>query len=53
MSRKKLLECEARQWLAWGYATRQKVGELMKKITEQRGRAAADELREEMRRQYR
>lgn len=46
------LECEARDWLRRGYTTMEKVEELMEKITKKRGIKAADELRQEMRRQF-
>lgn len=45
--------CEAKSWLARGYTTPEKVGELMSRIARKRGQAAADALREEMRRQWR
>ena len=45
-------ECEARDWLAKGYTTAARVDELMADIAKRRGQAAADELREEMRRQW-
>jgi len=46
-------ECEARNWLRRGYSDRASVDELRKRITEKRGSRAADELVEEMRRQWR
>ena len=46
-------ECEARDWLARGYDTPAKIAELKFKITAKRGKRAADELVEEMRRQWR
>ena len=52
------LSCEARQWIAWGYTTRAKVDELMNGTAEKigiikrRGQRAANELRAEMRRQW-
>lgn len=45
-------ECEARDWLRKGYTTAVKVDELMARIAERRGYQAANELREEMRRQW-
>lgn len=45
--------CEARDWLRQGYTTQQKVGELRTRIAGKRGDAAADEVLEEMRRQWR
>lgn len=49
MSRKKLLECEARQWLVWGYTTQSKVNALMNEIKAIRGEISASELRNQMR----
>jgi len=46
------LECEARDWLRRGYTTPARVEELMQRIVAKRGAAAADRLREEMRRQW-
>lgn len=46
-------ECEARDWLRRGYAAPAKVDELMVRIEKHRGKASADALREEMRRQWR
>lgn len=46
-------QCEARHWLACGYQTPQRVDDLMTRIAAKRGQAAADELREEMRVQWR
>jgi hypothetical protein len=45
--------CEARSWLRQGYVTPQRVDELMASIARHRGVAAAQALREEMRRQWR
>lgn len=47
------LECEARDWLRRGYTTPQRVDELMERVSAKRGGAAAERLREEMRRQWR
>ena len=47
------LECEARDWLRRGYVTPSAVDELMGRIAKLRGNAAAEALREEMRRQWR
>ena len=47
------LECEARDWLRRGYESSERVEELMRRIGKIRGQAAADALREEMRRQWR
>lgn len=44
--------CEARDWLRRGYTSPGLVDELMDRIARHRGREAADELREEMRRQW-
>jgi hypothetical protein len=41
-------ECEARQWLAWGYTTPAKIDELRKRITAKRGEAAAERLIQDM-----
>lgn len=46
------LECEAREWIRRGYTSKSKVTALMKRITKQRGPQAADDLRAEMRQQY-
>lgn len=46
-------ECEARNWLRRGYTSPEQVEALMQRIAKLRGQAAADELREEMRRQWR
>lgn len=46
-------ECEARTWLRQGYSTAASINELMVRIVAKRGQRAADELREEMRRQWR
>lgn len=46
------LECEARHWLREGYSTPGKVDELMQRIRAHRGAEAADQLRQEMRRQW-
>lgn len=45
-------ECEARAWLRMGYDSTARVDDLMARIAKHRGAAAADELREEMRRQW-
>lgn len=45
-------ECEARTWLRQGYTSRAAVDELVARIAERRGAEAADELRQEMRRQW-
>lgn len=47
------IECEARDWLRKGYTTPARVDELLGRIARKRGAAAADRLREEMRRQWR
>lgn len=47
------MECEARDWLAKGYTEPGRVDALMERIARLRGQAAADALREEMRRQWR
>jgi hypothetical protein len=44
--------CEARDWLRHGYTTPEKVGELDTRIAGKRGDTAADELLEEVRRQW-
>lgn len=44
--------CEARMWLREGYVTEAKVNELMDRIATKRGCDAANELREEMRTQW-
>ncbi len=44
---------EARGWLRDGYDTKAKVDELMQRITLKRGQAAADQLRQDMREQWR
>lgn len=46
------LECEARTWIRQGYDTRDKVNELIQRIARRRGIAAAERLRDEMRRQW-
>jgi len=46
------LQCEARHWLREGYNSPETVADLMTRIEAKRGRAAAAELREEMRRQW-
>jgi hypothetical protein len=43
---------EARARLREGYTTREKVDELMRRVASKRGRAAADQLREDMRAQW-
>lgn len=45
--------CEARHYLRQGYTTAEQVHELRQRIAAKRGAAAADELIEEMRRQWR
>lgn len=45
--------CEARSWLRQGYTSPEKVAELAAAVTAKRGAAAAEALREEMRRQWR
>ena len=47
-----LLEAEARDWLRRGYTNAQRVAELQELITSKRGKAAAERLLEEMRRQW-
>jgi hypothetical protein len=47
------LECEARTWLQRTQGERMAVNLLLQRIAKRRGQAAADHLREEMRRQYR
>ena len=44
---------EARDWLRRGYTSAKQVDDLMGRIAKHRGQAAADKLREEMRRQWR
>jgi len=44
--------CEARHWIREGYYTGDRVNELMTRIAQRRGAAAATALREEMRRQW-
>lgn len=44
--------CEARDWLRRGYTRPKPVAELMARIAAKRGEQAAQELREEMRRQW-
>ena len=46
-------ECEAREWLSRGYRTPTTVADLKRRIAAKRGERAADELVEEMRRQWR
>jgi len=45
--------CEARHYLREGYTTAEMVCGLRKRIAEKRGAAAAEEVIEEMRRQWR
>ena len=45
-------ECEARTWIKQGYVTARQVDELMQRIRAHRGAEAADQLRQEMRRQW-
>lgn len=45
-------ECEAREWLKRGYTSKQAVDELITTIAKKRGPQAAQQLREEMRRQF-
>ena len=45
-------EAEARYWLKQGYITEAKVNELMPRVAAKRGRAAADQLRDDMRAQW-
>ena len=45
-------ECEARHWLRAGYTTAGRVAELVDRIAAKRGRAAAERLRDEMRKQW-
>jgi len=44
--------CEARHWIRQGYRNSKWVNELIARIAQCRGAAAAEELREEMRRQW-
>jgi hypothetical protein len=44
---------EARARLREGYTTRTKVDELCRRVAAKRGQAAADQLREDMRQQWR
>jgi len=44
--------CEARHWLRKGYTTSDRVGALMARVATQRGAQSADQLRDEMRRQW-
>jgi hypothetical protein len=46
-------ECEAREWIRRGFRTKDKVYELMIKIKAKRGELAANELKAEMRKQWR
>lgn len=46
-------ECEAREWIKRGYINRNKVNELMTRLTKIRGSEAAQMLKSEMRRQWR
>lgn len=46
-------EAEARYWLKEGYTNEAKVNELMPRIAAKRGQAAADQLRQDMRDQWR
>jgi hypothetical protein len=48
-----LLEAEARAWIGKGYSSPERVQELRATITKYRGAAAAENLIQEMRRQYR
>lgn len=48
-----LLEAEARAWIGKGYISPERVQELRATITKHRGAAAAENLIQEMRRQYR
>lgn len=45
-------ECEARHWIREGYFAKDRVEELMARISQRRGEAAAAALRAEMRRQW-
>lgn len=47
------LECEARSWIRQGYFTLDRVCALMARIEQARGKEAAEQLRAEMRRQWR
>lgn len=49
---KKRRECEARDWLRRGYTSKGKVDQLIESIASKRGRAAAEELRQDMREQW-
>ena len=44
--------CEARHWIRQGYRNSKWVDELITRIAQRRGAAAAEELRDEMRRQW-
>lgn len=44
--------CEARHWIRQGYRNSKWVDELIIRVAQRRGAAAAEELREEMRRQW-
>lgn len=46
-------ECEAREWINRGYTSKPMVDQLIMRITEIRGKEAAEELRAEMRKQWR
>lgn len=46
-------DCEARAWLRDGYTSPEKVDDLMRRIAQRRGQAAADRLRQDMREQWR
>lgn len=45
-------ECECRDWLARGFTSREKVDQLMGRISARRGLAAAKRLREGMRKEW-
>lgn len=45
--------CEARHWLRQGYVTVDQVDDLIDRIAKKRGQEAADQLRQDMRQQWR
>lgn len=48
-----MLECEAREWLRRGYNNRSQIRVLQNAIAKRRGHDAAEQLIEEMRKQWR
>lgn len=45
--------CEAREWIKRTNGDPQRIGELLKRIAQKRGQAMADQLRADMREQWR